>query len=257
MNSLKEKLIKKQKIAGTHVRLLDPAVTEMMSNLDFDFLWIDMEHSAIDYGALQSHLIAARAGGTPAVVRVPWNDQILTKRVLDLGADGIVFPMVNTAKEAEYAMKSCIYPPEGFRGAGPTRAAQFSLVPFDRYIGIHKELCRFIQIESETGVNSIEEIVKVPNIDGIIVGPCDLSGSIGDLGNLYSEKNLKMIKRILAAAGKAGIPVGVSLDSNDSELLKFWADMGMTILSSGMDFLSIVSTAQQTRLNIRNAFGEC
>ena len=165
-----------------------------------------------------------------------------------MGADGIVFPMVNTAKEAEYAMKSCIYPPEGFRGAGPTRAAQFSLVPFDRYIGIHKELCRFIQIESETGVNSIEEIVKVPNIDGIIVGPCDLSGSIGDLGNLYSEKNLKMIKRILAAAGKAGIPVGVSLDSNGSELLKFWADMGMTILSSGMDFLSIVSNASKPGL---------
>ena len=153
-------------------------------------------------------------------------------------------------------MKSCIYPPEGFRGAGPTRAAQFSLVPFERYIAIHKELCRFIQIESETGVNNIEEIVKVPNIDGLIVGPCDLSGSIGDLGNLYSEKNLAMIRRVLTAAGKAGIPVGVSIDSNDPELLKFWADMGMAILSSGMDFLSIVTTAKQTRRNIREAFGE-
>ena len=125
MGILKEKMQKCEPIAGVHVSLGDACISELLSNVGFDFLWIDTEHTAIDYQILQNHLIAARAGGTSTLVRIPWNDRIMAKRVLEMGPTGIIFPMINTAEEAEFAMKSCLYPPYGIRGFGPIRAVYY------------------------------------------------------------------------------------------------------------------------------------
>ncbi len=254
MSVLKQKLKEQTPIIGTHVRLNDSAITELLSNLGFDYIWVDTEHSAIDYGVLQLHLIAARAGGTPAIVRIPHNDPAIVKRVLDLGADGIIFPMVNSAEQARAAMESCIYPPDGTRGVGPTRASMYSLRDLPDYIKIHRDICRFIQIEHEEGVRNIEEIVRVPNLDGIIIGPCDLSGSIGRLGDMYCEENISLIKRTIEAATAAGIPVGVSLDSDDLTVVRRWAEWGIRFISCGMDFISILKTALSTKQNLLQAF---
>ena len=254
MATLKQKLLEHRPLRGTHVRLNDSAITELISNLGFDFIWVDTEHSSIDYGTLQNHLIAARAGGTPAIVRIPWNDQVMTKRVLDMGADGIVFPMVNTAAQAQQAMDGCIYPPDGKRGAGPTRLSMYGLYSLQECIQKHWDICRFIQIESKEAVDNIEEIVQVPNLDGIILGPCDLSGSIGRLGDIYCEENLRLLDRAISVATAANIPVGISLDSNDPDELRFWVKRGVSILSSGMDFLAILKTAVVTKKNIEAAF---
>lgn len=255
MNILKEKLKKHQPLAGAHVILTDPCISEIVSNLDYDFIWIDTEHSAIDYHTLEMHLMAVRAGGTPAVVRVPWNDPILVKRVLEQGPEGIVFPVINTAEEAERAMESCLYPPEGKRGFGPIRAVKYGLESMDEYIHTgHKELCRFIQIESEEGVKNLDAILCNPYIDGVIIGACDLSGSIGVLNQVFAERNLELIDEAVEAARKHQIPIGISTGSTDLKTLKFWYDRGLTILSSGMDYSYILSGAKQTLKTIQSVF---
>ena len=107
---------------GTLLCIGDPTVTEIISQAGFDVLWIDTEHSPISGITLQNTLIAARAGGTPAWVRIPWNDPVLAKPVLDMGADGIIFPYIRTLEDAERAVAACEYPPRGVRGYGPMKA---------------------------------------------------------------------------------------------------------------------------------------
>lgn len=255
MSTLKEKLQNREKIAGAHVILTDPCIAEMIANLGYDFIWIDTEHSAIDYSILQRHLIGARAGGTPAVVRVPWNDPILVKRVLEQGPDGIVFPVINTAKEAKRAMENCLYPPEGTRGFGPIRAIQYGFWDADEYIKQgHKELCRLIQIESEQGVENLDEILENPYIDGVIIGACDLSGSVGELNQVFGEKTLTLIDRAVRIADLHGVSIGISTGATDRRTLEFWYKRGMNILSSGMDYSYIITGAGNTLSEIQDIF---
>ena len=252
MNILKEKLKSGKKLAGAHVELNDPAITELMSNLSYDFLWIDTEHTAIDYGTLQYHLIAARAGGTPAIVRIPWNDPILVKRVLEQGPHGIVFPMINNAEEANAAMDACLYPPLWHRGLGPIRAIQWNNIDINDYIANgHKEVCRFIQLESEQAVNNLEEILQNPYIDGLIIGACDMSGSINELNHVFCDRNLELIDRAIAIARQHKVPIGISTGATDYGTIKFWNDKGLDILSCGMDFDYILKGAKKTLEAIR------
>ncbi|MFA7487517.1 MAG: aldolase/citrate lyase family protein [Lysobacteraceae bacterium] len=247
MGALKEKLKAGQKLSGIHIALSDPAITEMVSNLNYDFIWIDTEHSSIDYGVLQAHLIAARAGNTAAIVRVPTNDPTLVKRILEQGPQGIVFPMINTLEEANQAMNSCLYPPLGHRGLGPMRAIQWNFDQLDEYIETgHKELCRFIQIESKTAVDNLEDILKNKYIDGLIIGACDLSGSIHELNNVFCEQNLSLIDRAITIAKSHNLPIGISTGATDFETIKFWNDRGLSILSCGMEYDYILRGAMQT-----------
>lgn len=199
MGYLKEKLQDCEEIAGMHVSLGDACVSELLAGVGFDFLWIDTEHTAIDYQALQNHLIAARAGGTSTLVRIPENNKVLVKRVLEMGPTGIIFPMINTAEEAETAMKSCLYPPYGIRGYGPIRAVSYGQEDSDEYIQKKSmEICRCIQIETETAVKNLPEIVKNPYIDAYIFGPCDLSASIGEINQVFGERTTALIDEAIA-----------------------------------------------------------
>jgi 4-hydroxy-2-oxoheptanedioate aldolase len=245
MNVLKEKLQQGKFLKGMHVILNDPCITEIVSNLSYDFIWVDTEHSAIDYRMLEYHLIAAKAGGTPAVVRVPWNDPVMVKRVLEQGPAGIVFPMINTVEDVNLAMDSCLYPPIGKRGMGPIRAIRYNLDDVNKYIADgHKQLCRLIQIESEQGVENLGKILENPHVDGIIVGACDLSGSIGELNNVFGERTLNLIDRAVKTAGEKRVPIGISTGSTDADTLRFWFDRGMRIISAGMDYDHILRGAQ-------------
>ena len=117
-----------------HITLSDPAMTELCAKLGYDFLWIESEHSPMDYQNVLMNLIASSSGGTPAIVRIPWNDAVLAKKVLELGPDGIIFPMVCTKKEADDAMASTLYPPLGNRGYGPQRAVFYGLDDSVEYV---------------------------------------------------------------------------------------------------------------------------
>ena len=253
MGILKEKMQKCEPIAGVHVSLGDACISELLSNVGFDFLWIDTEHTAIDYQILQNHLIAARAGGTSTLVRIPWNDRIMAKRVLEMGPTGIIFPMINTAEEAEFAMKSCLYPPYGIRGFGPIRAVYYGQENNDEYIQKKRwEICRCIQIETATAVKNLSEIVKNPYIDAYIFGPCDLSGSIGEINNVFGKRTTALIDEAIHILKENGKSIGVSTGACDIATIQYWHDRGINIISAGTDHLFLSEMAVKTLNNIQH-----
>lgn len=246
MKTLKEKLRDCEYVKGMHVNLCDAQVTELCGLIGFDFLWIDTEHTAIDYGVLKDHIIAAKAAGTKSIVRVPWNDPILAKRVLEMGPDGIIFPVVNSAEELDKAMKSTLYPPYGNRGFGPVRAANYGITDVNDYINKGSlDLIRCVQIESTTAVENLEEMVKNPWIDCFIFGPCDLSGSLNQLNQVFEPETQMWIKKAIAILKKANKSIGVSTGSDDPEVLKKWRDLGINFLSAGTDYLHIAAGAKK------------
>ena len=250
---LKAKILSRQHIAGTHITLGDPAICEMISYLGFDFIWVDTEHSPLDLGPLKLHLMAAKAGDTPVIVRVPWNDPVMIKRVIDMGPAGVVIPMVNTAEEARRAVNACRYPPEGNRGWGPYGAIRYGLD--NQLKWIHEtswDMCIFAQVEHIQAVKNLREIADVEGIDGFVFGPCDLSGSVGELYKMYESKTVSVIDEAIAILREKGKYIAVSC-GNTPEVLEFWHSRGVHMISAGMDYSFILSGAEQTLKNIKNA----
>ncbi len=244
MNKFKQKLLAGEKLIGFEIDLCDPCISEMVGQVGFDYLWIDSEHEAMDYETILMHIIAAKAGGAASIVRIPCNEPYLAKRILEMGPDGIIFPQVNNAGELRKAMDACMYPPYGTRGFGPRRACGYGRENLFDYIQkVPDRMCRFAQIEHIDAVHDLDEMLKVPYVDGFIVGPCDLSGSIGHLNDIFCPENLELIDIIVEKCHKAGMPVGVAVGATSEEDMRFWYDRGMQFISAGSDISAIVSKA--------------
>ena len=236
MSSFRMKLEAGQKLCGTHVSLTDPSVCEILGYQGFDYLWIDMEHTYIDYKTLLIHLNAARAAGTSAVVRIPENDLVTLKKVLEMGPDGIIFPMVKTYEQAQALINASLYPPRGNRGFGPKRAIRYGIDDVEDYIRKgSKDTCRFIQIEHVDTLSCLDKILTIDEIDGYIIGPCDLSGSIGELPDVFGANTMRLIEQIVSRVKAAGKPVGVSYGAYDEQTVRVWHDLGMDFISLGGD----------------------
>ena len=193
--SIKTKVAECLPLNGTHVNLTDPMISEIMASLGYDYLWVDMEHMLLSCEHVYHHLLAARANGTPVFVRVPVDDLTITKRVLEMGVDGVIFPMVRDAEHARALLANTLYPPYGSRGCGPRGAIRYGLEDEKEYYGPgHLKLCRFVQIELASAAKEAAEIAAIPYLDGCILGMHDLSGSIGRLGDVFCEENLALAR---------------------------------------------------------------
>ncbi len=253
MNCFKDRLLAGEALMGFHISMCDPITTEIAGNAGFDYVWIDTEHSAIDYQSALMHIIAARASGVASLVRVAWSEPHLAKRILEMGSDGIIFPMINTREDADRAMDACVYPPAGKRGFGPLRASKYGMEDLQAYIEESQDrLCRFIQIEHADAVNNLEDILENPYIDGCIIGPCDLSGSIGELNQVYGERTVDLIEKAAAICKARSIPIGISIGMVNEDEFRFWQSKGMQFISAGSDFGS-VGLGARTVLNTMRA----
>jgi 2-dehydro-3-deoxyglucarate aldolase/4-hydroxy-2-oxoheptanedioate aldolase len=253
MINLKQKLKNREFVVGMHTSLNDSSITELCGEVGFDFIWVDTEHSAIDYYNLEMHLIAAKAANVNSVVRIPWNDPIMAKRVIEMGPTGIIFPVVNTPDELDRAMKSTLYPPVGTRGFGPVRAVKYGLEDADEYIAKKSfDMVRCVQIESYIAVENMEEMAKNPYVDCFIFGACDLSGSIGELNKVYDKNTRVLIERGIAILTKAGKSTGISIGSDDPKVLKYWFDMGLNFISAGTDYVHIANGSQKVLKCLRD-----
>ena len=219
---MKAKLCRHEMCIGTHVSLNEAVVTEMMGYLPYDYLWIDMEHSVINTERLLGQLIAARASGINAIVRIPANDPILAKPVLDAGADGIIFPMICGYDDAARAMEACMYPPRGVRGAATPTPPPLYLPP--------------------------------DALAAVIFRPHALSGSMGKLGQTNDPELRAVIDEAIAKINAAGKVAGVSLGLADEKAMRSWYDRGVRMLSSGYDVKYIMAGAQANLANMRAAF---
>lgn len=260
MASPNEKILQKlangQVVYGSHICSGTPILTECMAQCGFDVLWIDTEHTAIGMESLVNNLIAARAGGTPAWVRVPWNDPVRVKPVIDMGADGIIFPYVRTAEEAALAAASCSYPPKGIRGYGPMRPLRYGAIPQLEFVhNQYRDCLRILQIEHIDAVKNLREIAAVEGIDAFIVGPNDLSGSMGMLGETERPEMLEVYDEIVGILKEMKRPFGVSMGYNEQRL-KAWHARGAQLLFAGSDVDYVFQGAASVRDNLRRIDGK-
>ena len=235
--TIKESIAARENLCGSHVNISDVVATEILASMGYDMVWIDMEHTTLSCEQVHSHMLAAAAAGTPVMVRVPVNDLTNTKRVLEMGPDAIVFPMVRDSEHAKELLSWTLYPPYGKRGCGPKRAVRYGMDSESYFYGEgHLKMCRFVQIELKSAAEDAENIAAIPYLDGCILGMHDLSGSIGRLGDVFCDENLKLAKMAIEAFKNHGKTVGVSTFATDKETLARYRDMGVNLIFSGADY---------------------
>jgi 2-keto-3-deoxy-L-rhamnonate aldolase RhmA len=205
-NALKRKLTENGPTFGSWMTIAHPAMAEYLATLAFDWFVFDQEHSPLDVDTTQVMIQAmARSPVTP-LVRVAWNDPVRIKKALDIGAHGLIIPMVNSAADAERAVAACRYPPEGIRGAGPSRAL---MIDGDYLRSANEEIIVIVQIESREAVENAESILSTPGLDAFFLGPVDLSYSLVLRGDVAHSEVQQAIDRVRKAAASAGVPGGI------------------------------------------------
>ncbi len=240
--------------SGTHVFCGTPMLTEAIAGCGFDAIWIDMEHTAIDKQDVLNNLIAVRSGSlgkTAAFVRIPWNDMVLAKPIIDMGPDAIIFPYVRSVDEAKAAVAACAYPPAGVRGYGPLRALGYGAdTPMNYVSCTSSEMLRIIQVEHIDAVNCLEDMLKVDGIDGFIVGPNDLSGSLGHIGDTMNKEMIPVYDRIGEILRGSGKLFGVSV-GYDETIIKQWIDRGINIIFTGNDVGYVYDGAMSVKTGLK------
>lgn len=234
--TLKSKLQKNQLTIGSWVTIGHPSIIEIMATAGFEWLTIDMEHSSIDFEKAQDLIASIQANKISALVRVGKNDDAIIKRVLDIGADGVIVPMVNSKDDAIKAVENVKYPPFGKRGVGLYRAQKYG-IGFEEYTRWLKDCAIIIaQIEHIDAVNNLKDILSVEGIDGIIVGPYDLSGSLGMPGRFESPEFKNALKNVVKTCKKCNKSLGYHVIMPDYLKLKEKIDEGYTFLGFSLDF---------------------
>ena len=222
-------------VIGTHIKTSDSTIVEFFGLAGMDFVWLDGEHPAMNIETVQRHTMAAQGVGMAAFYRVPWNDPILAKPVLDMGIDGIIFPMIRTADEAARAVAACRYPPDGIRGVGPIRDNGYGLYDMTWQIENARQVWKIMQIEHIDGVRNLESILAVDGVDAITVGTSDLAASMGLIGQTSHPDVLALLDELAATARQASIPFSMSANY-DATLVQQWIDRGINWLSIGGEY---------------------
>ena len=241
--SLKNKLKRNQLSIGSWIMMKDLVGIDVMSLAGFEWLAVDIEHTSIDLKQVEDLIRAIQANNIKALVRVSKNEEVIIKRVLDMGADGIIVPMVCSKNDALKAVNYAKYPPEGKRGVGLYRSSGYG-VKFEEYKKwVKNELVIIIQIEHIDAVNNIDEILKVEGVDGTLIGPYDLSGSLGFPGE-YNNQNVKIaIKKVIDKCREHKVPSGFHVvDTNPKELI-LKINQGCRFLAYGIDHLFLGNSA--------------
>ena len=220
-------------------------VIDIMATAGFEWLVVDMEHTSIDLTTAHNLIATIQANGMKALVRVSKNEEVIIKRVLDIGADGIVVPMVKSKDDAHQAINYAKYPPVGKRGVGLFRAQKYGL-GFDEYKQwVNDELVIIAQIEHVEAVNNIEEIITTEGIDGVIIGPYDLSGSMGYPGEYHRDDVKDAIQSVLDACKQFNVPSGFHVIESDPAKLNERIRQGCTFLAYSIDFFFLGDAARE------------
>jgi len=241
-SSFRQKLEHKELCIGTFVTLPCPEIAEICAEAGMDWILVDLEHTTLEVKDVQSFLQAINRK-CACVVRVPSKEEATIKRVLDVGVDGIMVPHVNTVTETASLVQACLYPPEGKRSVGIARAQNYGL-GFKEYLArANKEIVIIPQVEHVEGVACIDEIVRVPGVSGVFIGPYDLSGSMGMLGKVKSPEVQESIAKVRLSCSQANLPAGIFCP--DVESAQSHIDQGFTFIALGMDTRFLVDSIRR------------
>lgn len=232
-NRVKDLLSKGETTVGTWITIGNPDVAELVAHMGVDWLLFDMEHAPLDIGSVQVLMQATSGTEITPFVRVAWNDLVLIKRALDIGAQGLVIPWVNSEADAVRAVQAARYPPRGIRGAGPRRAAMYGL---DRnYMAdADSKIMIVVQIETAQAVENAEGILKVDGVDGFFIGPRDLSVSMGVQDRRNDLAFRSAVRKVLEVGEKLGVPAGIMCHS--TEEIKAAVEQGFKFIAVGSDY---------------------
>lgn len=232
-NPLRPKLQGVDPCKGLWVTMDCATVTELAAELGLDWVTLDMEHGNLDYKDVTEHLRAAKGSDTAVLVRVPAITVDAIKRALDLGADGVLLPLVRTAEDLELGMQYGRYPPRGQRGIGGERSLRWGL-KLQEYLAMANAECMVIPlIELGDAVDNIDSILDVEGLEAIFVGPADLSSSRGYLGEWEGPGVAEDILTVLEKAGKKGIASGIMAMDNADLMMRL--DQGFRMVGLGSD----------------------
>jgi 4-hydroxy-2-oxoheptanedioate aldolase len=250
VNKFKRAILAGQTQIGLWCSLSSHLTVEVVANAGFDWLLIDTEHAPNELPMVHSQLAAAIGGTAHPIVRVPWNDMVTIKRYLDVGAQTLLIPYVQTEEEARQAVSYTRYPPKGVRGyASTARASDYGRIK-DYPTRCEQELCVLVQVETPSAIDQIEKIAAVEGIDGIFIGPGDLAAAMGHVGNLKHPDVQAAVEHAIGrikACGKApGILIG------DEALARRYIELGCVFTAVGSDVGILARGVENLAARFRN-----
>gem|GEM_PF-114447 len=235
---------------GCWIASASPILSEAMGWAGFDFLVLDMEHSPVDIPqALNILQAVSGTATTEVVVRLPWNDQVMVKRALDIGAFNLMFPYIQNAEEARRAVSYTRYPPQGLRGVAATqRASRYGTLSnyFEKADG---SICVILQMETSKALSQLDEIVRVEGVDALFVGPADLSASMGHLGDIEHPHVQAVLAQTARTCRELGKPCGII--GGSAQRARHYIDLGFRFVAIGSDLSMLMARARETITAVR------
>jgi 2-keto-3-deoxy-L-rhamnonate aldolase RhmA len=243
MNSnFKSRLLRHETLIGSILTLPVPELAEICCQAGLDWLFLDMEHGLFDVTGVE-RIAQVLGDNCPCLVRVPLNDEVWIKKTLDVGVNGLIIPLVKTAEDAARAVRQSKYPPLGARSVGITRASRFG-AGFAQYVETaNDQTAMVIQIEHIEAVRNLESILSVPGVDAVLVGPYDLSGSLGKTGQVTDPEVTAAVALVKQACAARGIPAGIF--ARDVATARQSMAEGYTLVAVGLDTVIFLSAMQQ------------
>ncbi|MDC1093044.1 aldolase/citrate lyase family protein [Pelagibacteraceae bacterium] len=242
-NKLKELFKAGKPIINSWLSIPSSFSAEIMANQEWDSITIDMQHGLIDYSNAVNMLQAISTTDTTPLTRVNWNEPGQIMKILDAGCYGVICPMVSNRKEAENFVQACQYPPKGYRSFGPIRASIYGGADYAK--NANDEILKLAMIETKEALEKLDEILDTPNLDGIYIGPADLSLAVGEEPGFDKPENSKAFKeilRVLEAAKKRGLLAG--LHNGTPEYAQKMIDRGFNLVTVGSDSRYIAAGAK-------------
>jgi 4-hydroxy-2-oxoheptanedioate aldolase len=250
-NPFKRALRQRRPQIGLWTSLASALSVEVVAGAGFDWLLLDMEHAPNELPMVQAQLQAATGGTAHPIVRPPWNDMVVIKRLLDIGAQSLLIPYVQTAEEARNAVAYTRYPPHGVRGfaTGP-RANHFGRIT-DYVQTYAEELCVLVQVETRQGLDNLEAIATVAGVDGVFIGPADLAAALGHAGELRHPQVQAAIEDAIRRLVAVGTPPGILF--GDEQMARRYLELGCLFVAVGSDLNLLARGADALAARFRSS----
>lgn len=243
LNTFKKRLAEGELLSGCWAGFGDSYATEILGTAGFDWLVLDGEHAPNDIRSLSAQIAALQSSSTEIVVRLPMDEAWMIKQTLDIGAQSLLIPMVDTAEQAEAIVRAMRYPPEGVRGSGATlaRASDFGAIP-DYIATANDQICLVVQIESRKALDNLDAICAVDGVDAAFIGPSDLANDMGYRGDATAPEVMNAMQDALSRIKFSGKAPGILAVDHDTALL--YRDWGGQMLAVGIDVLLFARAAR-------------
>ncbi len=251
--NLRRRLAAGEFLVGTWLTFLDPGVAELLAGSGYDFLVVDMEHGVADAAHLQTLCIAARAGGSAILARIGGNEPVRIMHALDVGASGVIVPQIRSVADAKRAVAWCRYPPTGLRGAAARRPSDYGRRTREYFSVADATVLCCVQIETREALDALDDILAVPGLDALLIGPNDLAAALGHLGEAGHPEVEEAIADVLARAHRRGLPIGYVSASPDPAPAVARRKQGFSFVTVGVDFAFLAAGADAALAAVRGA----